>query len=184
MTDPIRAKFTRDIEPWLDRLYQAAFRLTQGRADAEELLQDTCIRAFSKRESFAASGSPLGWLMRVQYNLFIDETRKRKRAAVVSIGEIGDPESMAGDEFDPEAAASAAQSFALIHDAWRKLKRSHRALIALRVEGYTLPEMQEITGLSVEVLNSRLQRARQSLARHLTTDTSAANAPRHMETRR
>lgn len=75
MSDRIRAQFSRDIEPWLDRLYRAAFRLTQNRADAEELLQDTCIRAFSHRESFAVSPSPLGWLMRVQYNLLIDETR-------------------------------------------------------------------------------------------------------------
>ena len=147
-------------------------------------MQDTCIRAFSTRESFATSSSPLGWLMRVQYNLFIDETRKRRKAVVVSISEMDHPESTAGDEFDPEAGASEAQSFASIHEAWRKLNRGHRALIALRVEGYTLPEMQEITGLSVEALNSRLQRARQSLARHLTTNSDAANAPQQMETRR
>jgi RNA polymerase sigma-70 factor (ECF subfamily) len=178
-------QFSRAIEPCLDKLYRAAFRLTQNRADAEELFQETCVRAFARRaSSWETTTSPLGWLMRVQYNLFIDETRKRRASVVVPIGDAEHSRLIAGEDFDPEACASEAQQFALIQHAWSQLKKDQRALIALRVEGYTLPEMQDITGLSVDALNSRLQRARQSLARLMTTDRGAAKAPKRMETKR
>lgn len=170
MSDERRKRFSRRIEPYLDKLYRAAYRLTQRRADAEELFQETCVRAFSMADSWEAAQSPLGWLMRVQYNLFIDGVRKDHRSVVVPIGDVEDVGSAAGADFDPETCANDAGRFAMVHEAWTKLKRDQQALLALRVEGYTLPEIQEITGLDVDVINSRLQRARQSLARHLKSD--------------
>src|SRR5688572_27888379 len=182
MPDESRRRFSLRIEPYLDKLYRAAFRLTQNRPDAEELFQDTCFRAFSMRDSSEAAQSPLGWLIRVQYNLFIDGVRKIHRSVVVPIGDVERVGRTAGSDFDPEACASDAQRFAMVHDAWSKLKRDQQALLAFRVEGYTLPEIQEITGLGVAVINSRLQRARQSLARHLKSDVP--DAPKKVETRR
>jgi RNA polymerase sigma-70 factor (ECF subfamily) len=174
MSDERRKRFSLRIEPYLDKLYRAAYRLTQRRAEAEELFQDTCVRAYSMRDSWEAAQSPLGWLMRVQYNLFIDGIRKNNRSVVVPIGDVEDAGSAAGGGFDPETCANDARRFAIVHEAWTKLKRDQQALLALRVEGYTLPEIQEITGLEVTVINSRLQRARQSLARHLRSDVPDA----------
>lgn len=60
-----------------------------------------------------------------------------------------------------------------LHRAWLKLDRGHRALLALRAEGYALPEIAEITGLPAEALNARLYRARVSLAQSLKQERSA-----------
>lgn len=184
MSDRSRNAFCLELEPHLEKLYRAAYRLTQSKADAEELVQDTCVRAFSNRQSWAGTQSPLGWLMRVQYNLFVDTARRRKAAVVVSLGDVDAAGLPAADSFDPEARARDAERFAAAHAAWQKLSREQQALLGLRVEGYTLLEMRDITGLSVEALNSRLQRARQSLARHLKTDSGADAQPKRVESNR
>jgi RNA polymerase sigma-70 factor (ECF subfamily) len=181
MADGNKQQFSIEIEPYLDKLFRAAYRLTQNRSDAEELVQNTCVRAFTKRDSWANARSPLGWLMRVQYNLFVDGTRQTRSPVVVPISDIDHPALIAGKQFDPEACADDSQQFALVHNAWQKLKKDHRALLALRVEGYTLTEIHEITGIGVDVLNSRLQRARQSLARHLTNDKCTVRARKATE---
>lgn len=184
MSDPDGNRFASDIEPWLDRLYRAAYRLTRNRADAEELLQETCVRAFARRADWERTTSRLGWLMRVQYNLFIDETRRRKKGVVVPIGETDLPSQPADPSTDPESCANDAETFARIHNAWQKLNRNHRAVLALRVEGYTLAEMEEITGLSVTVVNTRLHRARQALARQLNNDRDVPPMPVSKESKR
>lgn len=184
MSDLDGKRFASDIEPWLDRLYRAAYRLTQNRADAEELFQETCVRAFARRADWERTTSPLGWLMRVQYNLFIDELRRRKSSPIMPIAERDFPGLPADASSDPESCANDAETFARVHRAWQLLSKDHRALLALRVEGYTLPEMQEITGLSLAAVNSRLQRARQALARHLNDDRGVAQTPVSMESKR
>lgn len=119
--------FSLEIEPYLEKLYRAAFRLTQNRDGAEELVQDTCLRAFARRSSWAGTESPLGWLMRVQYNLFVDGTRKHRCAVVVALGDAEHPSLVAGKRFDPEACASDAEHLAQIHVACRSCERSKGA---------------------------------------------------------
>ena len=114
MSDDSSKRFARRIEPYLDKLYRAAYRLTHNRANAEELFQDTCVRAFSMRVAWEATESPLGWLMRVQYNLFIDEVRKNNRSVVVPIADVEQVRSAAGSDCDPEESASNAQTMETI----------------------------------------------------------------------
>jgi RNA polymerase sigma-70 factor, ECF subfamily len=174
---------TPEIERHLDKLFRSAYRLTQNRADAEELVQDTCLRAVAKREDWGKASSPLAWLMRVQYNLFVDAARKRARGNVVALGDADHSAWAAGDRFDPELRTEEALRLARVQRAWKKLKTEQRALLTLRAEGFTLAEMGEISALTVEVINARLQRARQSLSRHLDED-DAAQAARQAEARR
>lgn len=65
-----------------------------------------------------------------------------------------------------------------MHRAWLKLERGHRALLALRAEGYTLAEIADITGVAIDVLTARLYRARQSLARHMKDRHDPASVTR------
>jgi RNA polymerase sigma-70 factor, ECF subfamily len=176
-------RFALSIEPWLDKLFKSAYRLTQNRADAEELVQETCIRAFTKRRLWSQARSPLGWLMRVQYNLFVDGARHEARRRIVPF-ETDDPGVTADARFDPESRVDEEQRMAHVQRAWRKLNEGQRALLALRVEGYTLAEIKDITGLSIDVINARLHRARQSLARHLKQDDAAAGSRQRLEVRR
>lgn len=162
------------IEPYLDRLFRAALRLTANTADAEDLVQDTCVRAYSKLAQFEAADSPLAWLIRVQYHLFIDDLRQRRRAQVRPLGETETEALTADESAEPERSLGAEQGISTIERAWSRLTREQRGLLALLVEGYSVAEIREISGLETNVINARLHRARRSLARHLQQDGDQA----------
>jgi DNA-directed RNA polymerase specialized sigma24 family protein len=93
--------------------------------------------------------------------------RRAKRSPVVTHTDGTELDACACPSENPEEAAYTAQREELLQRAWLKLDRGHRALLALRAEGYTLDEISRITGLAGDVLNARLYRARQSFARYL-----------------
>ena len=176
-------RFAAEIEAWLDKLYRAAYRLTQHPADAKELVQETCIRAFTARDQWLRADSRLGWLMRVQYNLFIDASRRSRRERTSSL-DAADYADLAAEPFlEPEHCAEQAEKLALLRRAWRHLSNDQQAVLGLRAEGYSLAEMQAITGFGIDVLNARLHRARKSLARLLEQE-EAARPPHAMENKR
>lgn len=161
-------RFKELIEPHLDALFRAAFRLTRSKADAEDLVQETCVRAFLRLDGLSESRSLMPWLLRVMHNLFVDTARRAQRSAASIRDDGADPaSSIACEDPSPEERAETAQREEQLQRAWLSLDRGHRALLALRAEGYTLSEIAEITGLSIEPLNARLYRARRSFARHL-----------------
>jgi RNA polymerase sigma-70 factor (ECF subfamily) len=163
MSESPGKQFGAKVEPYLDSL-------TGNTSDAEDLLQDTCVRAFSRLEKLDAAESPLGWLMRVQYNLFVDGARQRRRESIRPLGDA-ESESLAADEStEPDRSLSDLQGLSAVERAWSRLTKEQRGLLGLLVEGYSLSEIQTITGLGLNVLNARLHRARRSLARHLRSE--------------
>jgi RNA polymerase sigma-70 factor (ECF subfamily) len=76
------AEFARLIAPHLDALFRAAYRLTGNRADAEDLVQDVCVRAYANLHSFDELERPKSCLMKIQYRLFVDGARRRSRSPV------------------------------------------------------------------------------------------------------
>ena len=170
MPNPDARRFATLIEPHLDALFRAAYRLARNRADAEDLVQETCLRAF---ERIAEPREPLlvkPWLLRVMHNLFIDGVRRTRLASA------NDDEAVAAPAAhqSPEESLSTAQREERLHRAWLKLDRNHRALLALRAEGCSVQEISEITGVDAEALNARLYRARQNLARNLAAEHDTA----------
>lgn len=164
-------RFTMLIEPHLEVLFRAAYRLARNRADADDLVQETCIRAFLKIGELHEGQSVKPWLLRVMHNLFVDGVRRARLAPIQHPSDRGSSEeSTASAEPSPEASAYTTQREELIHRAWLKLDRGHRALLALKAEGYSLAEIAAITGLASEALTARLYRARQSFARHLEAE--------------
>lgn len=162
-------RFKALIEPHLDALFRAAFRLARNTADAEDLVQETCVRAYVRIGRLRESRPVKAWLLRVLHNVFIDDVRRARAAPTTDVADgTGLAETTAGSDPDPEQSAYGTQCEAQLERAWSRLDRSHRALLALRAEGYTLAEIGEITGLAADVLNARLYRARQSFLRHLT----------------
>jgi RNA polymerase sigma factor (sigma-70 family) len=160
-------RFNALIEPHLDALFRAAYRLARNRADAEDLVQEACVRAYDHIAKLRESEPVQGWLLRVLHNAFIDGVRRAKRSPIVRAGGSAAIDASASPELNPEDAACATQREEQLQRAWLKLERGHRALLGLRAEGYSLTEMAVITGLEMDVLNARLYRARQSFARHL-----------------
>jgi RNA polymerase sigma-70 factor (ECF subfamily) len=170
---PDAKRFEILIEPHLDALFRAAYRLARNRADAEDLVQETCVRAY---EHIAEPRDPKlvkPWLLRVMHNLFIDGVR---RARIVSLASSGDDEEAASSAAhqSPEESLNTAEREEQLHRAWLKLDRNHRALLALQAEGYSVKEISEITGVDSEALNARLYRARRNLARYLAAEHETA----------
>jgi len=169
MSQPEHAEFARLIAPHLDALYRAAYRLTGNRADAEDLVQDVCVRAYANLRSLEELDQPKSWLMKIQYRLFVDGARRRGRSPLRATADDLDA-TCASTDPGLEELAECSLAERRIVDAWRRLGKEQRALLALHVEGYTLAELQSITDLSADVLKARLYRARVHLGRLLVTE--------------
>jgi len=161
-------RFKALVEPCLGDLHRAASRLAGNAADAEDLVQDCCLRAW---ESFPDIDNPAHlkhWLLRVVYNRFVDG---RRRDRVVAMDSLSQSEAsgleIAASEPDPETRALQFERVERIDQACAVLDAEQYALLVLRAEGYRLDEIEDITGIAREVLGARLYRARRRLARQL-----------------
>ena len=74
-----RARFERDALPFLDQLYSAALRMTRNPSDAEDLVQETFVKAFAAFHQFQEGTNLKAWLYRILTNTFINTYRKKQR---------------------------------------------------------------------------------------------------------
>ena len=183
MSDALEQRFRNLVQPHFAALYRAALRLTRGRADAEDLVQEVCLRACIRLEDLAAVANPRAWLMRALYHLFIDWTRRKRRQAAVPL--IGDDAAhgVASEEAGPDLAAEAARTHERLAAVWHRLDPEQRALLSLHAEGNDLEELAAIFAINRNALSARLHRARQRLAKLLAA-TQQEPALRLLETER
>jgi RNA polymerase sigma factor (sigma-70 family) len=164
-------RFERFIQPHFSHLYRRAYRFTMNRSDAEDLVQELCIRAFPKLSELEKMDDPMPWFLCVLYRAFIDSTRRRDRSPIDRAEPIEDDGPWAhtsDDGLDPEAQTERALTRRRLEDAWRYLDATQRALLVLHdVEGHTLSEIGELTGFPQGTIKSRLFRARARLGRLL-----------------
>ena len=166
--------FERLVRPHFDRLYRLAWRLTGTKAEAEDLFQELLIKAFGKLDDLVEIDEPGPWLCRVMYNLFIDEQRRFARRRMHAVEEA----QLAGDGLegfpgtdDPVHDNERLQSLKRLHKALAQISDEHRLVVLLHdSEGYKLTEIQELTGVPVGTVKSRLHRARARLREILTSD--------------
>jgi RNA polymerase sigma-70 factor (ECF subfamily) len=121
------------VRPHLDRLYRLAYRFTNSREDAEDLVQSLLIKLLPQTERLALLDLPGPWMARALYNLYIDQARQRRRqqAAIGSpLTEDGVLEAIA-DEFSdsPEQAVERNQREQRLAQALAALSDDHRALM-------------------------------------------------------
>jgi RNA polymerase sigma-70 factor (ECF subfamily) len=157
-------RFDAVIRPHFDALYRAAMRLTRCREDAEDLVQEVVLRALPELTRLATLDSPRAWLLRVQYRLFVDGARRRSRSPIEAFE--GDPvvASAASELPGPDRLAEHRQREQQLACVWHELPRQQRALLAMHAEGYSLGELEVMTGLSRNAIGVRLHRARARLA--------------------
>jgi RNA polymerase sigma-70 factor (ECF subfamily) len=168
-----KEQFNALVRPHLETLYRVAYRLVRNTADAQDLVQDTCVAACRNLRELAAADSPLRWLLRVQQNRFIDGVRHRRSSPLVATADAQEVEPQAGEFLDPELLLQRSQDERLLQLAFLRLDQMQRTLLGLRIEGYDLSEIEAITGVDRKVLSKRLHRARRSLARHLMEQTGS-----------
>lgn len=168
------AQFNSLVRPHLETLYRVAWRLVRNRADAQDLVQDTCVAACRNLKDLAATESPLRWLLRVQQNRFIDGARRRTKSPVVEVEDGADEALWISELPDPEQLLQQSQNEQLLERAFLLLDAMQRTLLGLRIEGYDLSEIEAITGIDRRLLRKRLYRARLNLARRLAEQTEDA----------
>ena len=95
------------VAPHFDALYRAAMRLTRRPADAEDLVQEVCLRAYAEVEALRNLEFVLGWLLRVQYRVFVDVDRRRRRAPF-AVGDDASDAILVCDEGDSIVIANKA----------------------------------------------------------------------------
>ena len=160
----------------LDALYGAALKLTRNQPDAEELVQDTYLKAFRFAHKFEWGTNLKAWLFRIQSNTFINNYRKKRHdnryveqatATETLYDEVLDRESRAYAA-NPEAHAFSEFFKRDLNRALEELPEDFRLVIVLSdVEGFSYKEISEMVGCPIGTVMSRLHRGRHLLQREL-----------------
>jgi RNA polymerase sigma-70 factor (ECF subfamily) len=167
-TSPEAALFEQMVTAHLDALYRTALRLTGRRQDAEDLVQETFLRAWRSLHTYRPGTNPKAWLFRILHNAHIDRYRASTRAvATVDEMEGQDPAFVVHDT--PESLVLQGVMDAEVREALMSLPEVFRTcLILADLEGFTYQEIAEILGIPRGTVMSRLFRGRRAMRRALS----------------
>lgn len=180
MTD--EAAFARTTEPYRRELHVHLYRMLGSFEEAEDLLQETLLRAWRRRDDLARIDNPRAWLYKVATNVALDAIKARQRR-VPSLASFRDVpwlepypdrllEQVAPSADEPDAAAIGRETIELTFLAViQLLPPAQRAALVLRdVLDWPVPDVAETLELSTAAVNSALQRARATLRERLPSD--------------
>jgi RNA polymerase sigma-70 factor (ECF subfamily) len=168
--------FEKEFMPHLDAMYNFALKLTADEDDAQDLVQDTCVKAFRFIGSFEPGTYAKAWLFRILKNNFINDYRKKSRGPSKVEFEWFE-QSFAGDD-DPEPAFQADLQAETVNEmlgdeitsAIQALPVDFRMIIILcDLEEFSYEEMAKILNIPIGTVRSRLHRARALLKETLAS---------------
>jgi RNA polymerase sigma-70 factor (ECF subfamily) len=184
MTGDLALRFDREVAPYRRQLYARALRMTRRREDAEDLVQETLLRACGAFHRFDGD-YPQAWLYRIMTNTFINGYRKHQREPLVQL--VGGPDQLAAREPHavPSRAASSPETVVLdripapeLAAALKALPAEfRRALLLADVEGLTCQGTADLMGTPLGTVMSRLHRARAAVRASLAAASLAAAGP-------
>lgn len=172
-----QSKFAELAMPFMGPLYGAALRMTRNPTDAEDLLQETYLRAYRGFGTFEEGTNLKAWLYRILTNTFINLYRaKKRRPDEVDLGDIedlylyrrlGGLEASRGDQ-NPETEVLSRIPDDAVKGALESLPEQFRMPVLLAdVEGFTYKEIAEILDIPIGTVMSRLHRGRKALQKGL-----------------
>jgi len=162
------ARFEAEALPHLPALYNFAVA-TAGAADAEDLVQTTCVRALEHFDSYQPGSNLRAWLFTILRNEWISRQRHRQRRLLIEVDAADEAiAEIAEDAPDLEATLIDQHWSAEIRNALLALPETHRLPVYLKdVEGFGYAEIAEIVGCPLGTVMSRLARGRASLRKSL-----------------
>jgi RNA polymerase sigma-70 factor, ECF subfamily len=175
----LSARFEREVVPLRDLLYRHAFRLSHNHADAEDLVQETVMRAYAHFDSFRSGTNLNGWLLRILTNTYINGYRKKRRQPTLYSAERLTDQYLT--EANARSAASelrSAEDHALdllpdndIKAAMQALPGKFRYVVYYAdVAGFRYKEIAILTNIPHGTVMSRLHRGRRRLRLLLAGD--------------
>jgi RNA polymerase sigma-70 factor (ECF subfamily) len=159
------AAFEQDALALVDRLYAAALRLTRNEADAQDLVQDTYLKALRSSGQFEAGTNLRGWMFTILHNTFLNQRRDRGRSPIdadsEAVEQAPDPRLEATN---PEALLLRETMDADLQAALDNLPAAYREAVWLRdVEQFSYEEIAGIVGVPIGTVMSRISRGRKAL---------------------
>ena len=167
--------FENEALSHLDRLYSAALRMTRNSADAEDLVQETYVKALRGRDSFKPRTNMKAWLYRILTNTYINSYRKAVRSPQMSgDDEVTDWQLARAASHDSQGLRSAEMEAlentpdAAVAAAMAGLAENYRLAVYLSdVEGFSYKEIATIMDTPIGTVMSRLNRGRSQLRKAL-----------------
>jgi RNA polymerase sigma-70 factor (ECF subfamily) len=159
--------FENVVLPHLDAASRLARWLIANEHDAEDVVQEACLRAFTYFQTFSG-GNSRAWFLRIVRNTCYDRYSRARQIAT----DVFDEEQHSGATLttNPETLMLHAANVALIEQAMRQLPDRSRELLALReLEGFSYQELADLLDIPIGSVMSGLSRARQAFRRVLET---------------
>ncbi len=187
--DPIA--FEAEMSPHLDSLYRNALRLTGNSNDAEDLVQDTYVRAFRFFHQYELGTNAKAWLFRIMNTIFLNDYRKKSRQGESlsydgmedfylynRINETSISPSQTMTTANPEEVVLERLDIEEIQAAIEQLPEEFRDTVALAtLEGLAYQEISDILQIPIGTVRSRLSRGRKLLQRSLWKTLTGDDRP-------
>lgn len=183
-----RQRFETRVQPHLGTMYRFAYRLTERREDAEDLVQDVVVKLYPKLSELETLDRPGTWLNRVLYHHFVDLSRRQAHRSLKFESEFADPENLQSwletvpdPGFGPDEKLELDRLGTVVRSLLDALPADHRTLLLLHdVDRWRLEDLSEVLDLPVGTLKSRLHRIRSALRRKLESSVEPSEADQRL----
>ena len=170
-----QANFERDAMQYAPQLYSAALRMTRNPADAEDVVQETFLKAYRAYDSYTEGTNLKAWLYRILTNTYINKYRKaQRRPSEVELGELQDLYlyKRLGESSGASQSAEADMLDEFVDtdviEALESLPETFRFPVLLAdVDGFSYKEIAEMLDIPIGTVMSRLHRGRKALQKKL-----------------
>lgn len=168
--------FSALVTEYQSPVYNLALRMLGNREDAEDIAQESFIKAYNSLSSFKGTASFQSWLLRIVTNTCLDELRKSKNRRTVSLSVENEDEQteeldIADTSLSPDALLDRKLTAESVQRGIKELSPEFRAVLLLReINGLSYDEIGKTLGLEAGTVKSRIARARKKLCEFLIRD--------------